>query len=167
MAAFRAVDRGFKSRPEHHSKNHARCFTQVLISRGFQWVSTSPRGVPARLMVPGTQIGTTGCTPPCVPGDWRASVNVGALSAESRRAPGDGEGEAGLVRRAGRAGYLGGPGALALPLGGARGPGRGGQEGAGAAGGGGFLSAVGAADGLEPGLPSATTTTTTFNCVML
>jgi len=37
-------------------------------------------------MVPGTQIGTTGCTPPCVPGDWRASVNVGALSAESRRA---------------------------------------------------------------------------------
>ncbi len=37
-------------------------------------------------MVPGTQISTTGCTPPCVPRDWRDSVNVGALSAESRRA---------------------------------------------------------------------------------
>ncbi|MFP3209390.1 MAG: integrase, partial [Nitrososphaeria archaeon] len=39
-----------------------------------------------RRMVPGTQISTTGCTPPCVPRDWRGSVNVGALSAESRRA---------------------------------------------------------------------------------
>ena len=37
-------------------------------------------------MVPRTQISTTGCTSPGVPGDWRASVNVGALSAESRRA---------------------------------------------------------------------------------
>ncbi|MFP3209140.1 MAG: hypothetical protein RXR82_05510 [Nitrososphaeria archaeon] len=37
-------------------------------------------------MVPGTQISTTGCTPRRVPRDWRDSVNVGALSAESRRA---------------------------------------------------------------------------------
>jgi hypothetical protein len=37
-------------------------------------------------MVLVTQINTTGFTPHGVPGDWRGSVNVGALSAESRRA---------------------------------------------------------------------------------
>ena len=37
-------------------------------------------------MVPGTKIITTGFAPQYVPGDWRGSVNVGALSAESRRA---------------------------------------------------------------------------------
>jgi len=37
-------------------------------------------------VMPGTKIITTGFAPQYVPGDWRASVNVGALSAESRRA---------------------------------------------------------------------------------
>jgi len=37
-------------------------------------------------MVPGTQINMSGFTHPRVMGDWRGSVDVRALAAESRRA---------------------------------------------------------------------------------
>ncbi len=65
--------------------------------------------------------------PQCVPGDWGDSVNVGALSAESRRAI--------LEAVRSKLGWSGALTALSRYLsGGARDPGRGGQEGPGAAG---------------------------------
>jgi len=57
-------------------------YTNVLIFRGF----SAPSGCYRRRVVPVTQINSIGFAPYGVPGDWRASVNVGALSAESRRA---------------------------------------------------------------------------------